>query len=76
MKALTLWRPWGFAFPPKDIENRKKRPWPSIIGERIALHEGNHYDYEGAKLIKDILGITEIPERRAGMIVATTRVVG
>lgn len=44
MKALTLQRPWAAAFllptDPKRIENRKWKPPPKLIGQRIALHSG------------------------------------
>lgn len=49
MRALTLWRPWHFAIlhlerAPKRVENRPWKPWPSVIGKRIALHAGRHWD--------------------------------
>lgn len=61
MRALTLWRPWPWAIfhaPPelaKRIENRPWRPWPSIVGQRIALHAGKKWDAHGAKLISRVI---------------------
>lgn len=42
MRALTLKHPWAFAIAHlgKRIENRSWKPWPSIIGEFIAIHGG------------------------------------
>lgn len=55
--ALTLWRPWPFAIfhlpeaSAKRVENRPWKPWPSVIGERIALHAGKQWDKDAAMLI-------------------------
>ncbi|MBU6280200.1 MAG: hypothetical protein KGN78_13245 [Actinomycetales bacterium] len=40
MKALTLWQPWAaaIAHSSKRVENRGWKPWPSVIGQRIAIH--------------------------------------
>lgn len=56
VKALTLWRPWPWAIfyggcRPKRIENRPWKPWPSIIGVRIALHAGKKFDTESVPFI-------------------------
>lgn len=42
MRALTLKAPWGtvIAKHGKDVENRSWKPPDSILGERIAIHEG------------------------------------
>lgn len=58
MKALTLWRPWPWAIfwggcRPKRIENRPWRPWPSIIGQTIALHAGKTFDKSAVDFIID-----------------------
>lgn len=53
MKALTLWRPWGTAILRlgKDIENRTWEPPASVIGQRIAIHNGQ-------KLERDVVDWT------------------
>lgn len=78
MRGLTLFRPWDWAMAHggKDIENRKWKPPASVIGQRIALHAGKTYDYDGADFIKGVLGIREIPLSRESVIVATTLVRG
>lgn len=82
MMAITISRPWDYALSElslgellKGIENRGWRP-TSVIGQRIALHAGQKYDYDGAEFIKTTLGIPTIPHREPGVIVATTLVVG
>lgn len=85
--ALTLWRPWPWAFfypPPemrKRLENRPWKPWQSIIGKRIALHAGKHWDAEGQELIVDVMdagGPWTAYEHQwcAEGIIGTVRVVG
>ncbi|HEX2677838.1 MAG TPA: hypothetical protein VHM19_14395 [Polyangiales bacterium] len=60
--ALTLHRPWPFAIlhlPPalvKRVENRPWKPWPSVIGKRIAIHAGKKLD-RGAET--EILGFMD-----------------
>lgn len=59
--ALTLIRPWPFAMlhlddDPKRIENRDWKPWPRIIGRRIALHAGRKYDESVADHLYDLEG--------------------
>jgi hypothetical protein len=81
MRALTLHRPWDFAMAHggKDIENRPWKPWPSVVGARIALHAGMHYDDGGAGYIDSLLGLGKAPtasQSRGGFIVATTRIEG
>jgi hypothetical protein len=46
MRALTLWAPWGTAIATlgKDVENRPWKPPDWILGERIAIHEGQTVD--------------------------------
>lgn len=82
MQAITLHRPWDYAMSDlalgdllKLIENRSWKP-TSVIGQRIALHAGLKYDYDGAEFIKKTLGVSTIPHRESGVIVATTLVVG
>ncbi len=91
MRALTLWRPWDWAmaFGGKDVENRTWKPWQSVIGQRIALHAGEHYDLGGAARIRylrqyefgdrDLVALDRAIRSEArvpGVIVATTLLVG
>lgn len=57
MRALTLYRPWAWSIVhgPKRIENRPWKPWPSVIGQRIALHAGKRYDKKGEAFIMEQL---------------------
>jgi hypothetical protein len=79
MKALTLHRPWDWAMtravPLKDIENRTWKPHSWVIDERIALHAGGQYDYDGAQAIKRLTR-AKLPETRPFVVVGTTRLVG
>ncbi len=45
MKALTLWRPWAYiiAHRGKRVENRTWKPPQGLIGQRIALHQGQKW---------------------------------
>lgn len=45
MKALTLWRPWGYciAHMGKRIENRTWAPPRTLFGQRIAIHQGKSW---------------------------------
>lgn len=54
MKALTLWRPWAHSilYLGKRIENRPWLPPASTLGQRIALHAGKTWDYDGARYIR------------------------
>jgi hypothetical protein len=75
--CLTVWRPWDYALVNgKDIENRPTRPPAALIGQRIALHAGLKYDDAGARVVKRGLGVTELPQRTAGVIFAVTTIVG
>lgn len=77
MKALTVHRPWDHALlNGKTVENRRWKPPRDLVGQRFALHAGHHYDYEGAPLIKRTLGVLELPSTVAGVVFATTRLVG
>jgi len=57
VKALTLWRPWPWAFfyPPAELRKRlENRTWPlpkSMLGQRVAFHAGKYWDAAGAKYI-------------------------
>lgn len=57
MRALTIHRPWPWAIvhlPPshrKGVENRTWPPPPSILGERMAIHAGLHFDAEALDFI-------------------------
>jgi hypothetical protein len=48
-RAPTLRAPWATAIARfgKDIENRSWRPPDTIIGQRIAIHEGSGLDRDG-----------------------------
>lgn len=87
MKVLTLWQPWPYAIfrLGKDIENRKWKPPPSIIGERIAIRAGKKWDDAAALFIFDIerIRFNENQELEAEMqaapemhIIGTVRVTG
>lgn len=87
MKALTLWRPWPWSIlhGSKRIENRPWMPPRSIVGQRIALHAGKTYDYDGAKAIRSVhpamptsaddhpLGIVGVATVSAAMLAADAR---
>jgi hypothetical protein len=71
--ALTLWRPWPYAFfylgdDCKRVENRPWAPWERVIGTRIALHAGKHYDKEAHRRI---LGLRSDPRAEHEGIVGT-----
>lgn len=78
MKALTLHRPWDVAMlHGKLIENRKWKPPVDLVGQRFALHAGEHYDYDGLAFIKRTLGVGSLPEESiAGVVFATTKLIG
>lgn len=46
MKALSLWRPWPWAFfgADKRVENRSWAPPQSVIGTWVAMHAAMKYD--------------------------------
>lgn len=83
MKALTLWRPWPhtiFHLDPavaKRVENRTWRPPLSILGKRIAIHAGQHYDEDAALAIR-AMGHSVPAERWSpkGCIVGTVVITG
>lgn len=64
MRALSLSRPWPFAFvngPPelqKRLENRSWAPPRHMIGRRIALHAANSWEAGAKEFIEDILRVT------------------
>ena len=70
MKALSLTRPWPFAFlngPErlrKRIENRTWRPPDKIIGRQILLHAAKSWDENGREFISKVLGVP-VPDKRA-----------
>jgi hypothetical protein len=65
LRALTLWRPWPHAFfyGGKRVENRKRKPYKSVIGSTIVLHAGQHYDVKGADWMRD-KGLYNPPEEQ------------
>lgn len=80
LRALTLWRPWdqSILFGGKRIENRKRKPWPRVIGKYIALHAGQKYDADAAAdMIRHRLYTPPSPSVSvAGVIVGVARVTG
>jgi len=80
VKALTLHQPWAWAIAHagKRIENRSWRPPASIVGQRIAIHAGQGWNWD-----KTIWGTSTPPPTKAwlqqqgmvGAIVATAKVV-
>lgn len=46
MRALTLKRPWPYVILRcgKMVENRPWKPWPVVMGQRIAIHAGKGWD--------------------------------
>lgn len=86
MKALTLYQPWAFAVAclGKRVENRPWKPWPSIVGQVIAIHAAAKVDpaaeAEAAAFIVRRIGLTLRDVTGAGLprgaIVATARVTG
>jgi hypothetical protein len=81
MLALTLHQPWAYcvAERDKDYENRGWAPPAKVIGTRIAIHAGQHFDpqsFEHLRLI-GILDDGARPEHFVrGAVVATALVTG
>lgn len=65
MKAVTLWRPWPWAFivAGKPVENRSWQLPETMLGERLAIHAGKTFDEEAADWIEMTFGLTVPPER-------------
>lgn len=63
MKAITLHQPWAWAIihGPKRVENRKWRPFSSLIGKRILIHAGKTFDHQGYSWIRKNFPGLEIP---------------
>lgn len=90
MQALSLWRPypWAFFYPPpgwrKWLENRDWAPPKKLIGERIALHAGKHFDTDGHDFIATTLNdwrklnlVDAMPEHYDdGGIIGTVKLIG
>lgn len=81
MRALTLQRPWGYAIAHlgKRVENRTWTPPASMIGRRLAIHEGKIWDAAGADWIESTLGIVlpaSLQHALGGDIVATAELRG
>jgi len=80
VKALTVYRPWSLfiAYGDKRVENRSWRPPAHVLGKRVAIHSGKHFDEypvelaEELGLIADMLHAKELPTG----IVATAIVSG
>lgn len=84
MKALTLWQPWAHAVAHfgKRIENRPWKPWPSIVGQVVAIHAAAKVDPIGEAAVEGWVrrhtGLLLPPAASLprGAIVATARVTG
>lgn len=90
MQALSLWRPypWAFFYPPpgwrKSLENRDWTPPKGLIGQRFALHAGQKYDSDGHDFIRttlngwqDIGGAVGLfPEMAHTGIIGTVKLLG
>lgn len=80
LRALTLWRPWDYpvADGSKPVENRPNPPPISLLGEVIAIHAGQRYDYDGANFIrKNGYKLPHFYEpKRVGAIVGLARIAG
>lgn len=81
--ALSLLQPWLWAILEgyKTVENRPWKPWPSVIGKRIALHASLGYDKEGARFVNTTLGRLGVQRQvgsgvTRGAILGTAVVVG
>lgn len=87
MRALTLHRPWPWAIfhapqeRRKRLENREWPPWPSIVGQVIAIHAGKKWDEDGAAMILEETGFAAVEANdsdrwHAEGIIGTARVIG
>lgn len=82
LRALTLWQPWAHAVAHlgKRIENRPWRPWPSIVGQVVAIHAAAKVsladEAEAAAFIRQRTGHVVPGGVPRGAIVATARVMG
>lgn len=82
MKAITLWRPWPamIVHAPEDkakrVENRSWRPPLALVGQRIAIHAGEHLDHRALSECARRLGSAMPSEALATAkgIVGTVRV--
>jgi hypothetical protein len=84
--ALTLWQPWAWciAHHGKRVENREWPPPEALVGQRFAIHAGQHHDAEGVVSLaarRAALGLApgEPPgegELVCGAIVAVVTLVG
>lgn len=75
MKALTLIRPWGYAFTHcgKDVENRT---WKCYLqpGTAIAIHSGSGWDASGFDFLQRLsYNPPAKPECLGGAIIAVAR---
>lgn len=84
MRALTLWQPWAHAVAHlgKRIENRPWKPWPAVIGTRVAIHAAAKVDAVGEAAVEGWvrrhtgLALPPAASLPRGAIVATARVTG
>lgn len=55
MRAITLKRPWPYVILRlgKRVENRPWKPWPVVMGQRIALHAGKGWDPAAEKYLDE-----------------------
>jgi len=80
MRALTLWSPWGSAIVrgSKDVENRGWAVPEWLIGETIAIHNGQRWDPACLSLWEEIDGDvpdSEILDAEIGCIVGVAKIV-
>jgi hypothetical protein len=82
VKALTVHAPWGWAiaYAGKNVENRSWKPPQSLIGQRIAIHQGKRTNEWARRFLANLCNpIVEgpfEPDIHLGCIVATAVVEG
>ncbi|MCI4340483.1 MAG: hypothetical protein L3J73_04375 [Thermoplasmata archaeon] len=81
MRAITLKRPWAYAVARlgKRVENRPRRVVlcaRGLVGERVAVHSGFGFDWEGFQWCQRVLGVAGDRPGDRGMILATATVAG
>lgn len=61
--ALSLLQPWLWAILEghKPVENRPWKPWPAVVGRRIALHASMGWDADGEDFILHTLRFVASP---------------
>jgi hypothetical protein len=81
--GLTLHMPWAwccYALPPgerKDVENRDWLPEPALVGDYLALHNGQTWDEEAWRGLREVgYPVPPLADHPAGAIVAVARLAG